>query len=361
MWLDLVYGVNVDPIPPKVGLQIIQFLSQLGHYKLPDGKDDYEGTTRMIDAVAENIKASIGHMSNFDKVDLAMASMIIPVPPSVMLANELMTGISEADIVQACYDLVLKTEHFEIYVEDDKKEIKKTNFAIEIISDYLKGISGKEGVTRKQFRKKFSEIQAQLRGANNSPLKCSCGWGKCELDFGKFIFDLLRFKLNIFIDDINYNVNVETLKRHKFVEYFYAAGSFSGSIKDDIWPPRDAKEIFMGGGISGSNVVKMGVFGTTDELFDRRQYPRNRDTYAKRVRKYYSYYDSGHCKPFGFSKTSTIRLHNVDVSDLENKTKLSACRDGTAGGCTIWRCGSSNLGNTTDFGDTFEMVFYYRI
>ena len=63
IWLDLVYGVNVDPIPPKLGLQVIQFLSQLGHYKLPDGKNEYEGTTGMIDAIAQNIKANIGEIS----------------------------------------------------------------------------------------------------------------------------------------------------------------------------------------------------------------------------------------------------------------------------------------------------------
>jgi len=94
-----VYGVNVDPIPPKDGIQIIQFLSKLGHYMLPDGKDVYESTTCMIDAVAEDIKSHIGEISKFDKVDLAIASMIIPVPPSLMLANELMTYISEDDIL----------------------------------------------------------------------------------------------------------------------------------------------------------------------------------------------------------------------------------------------------------------------
>jgi len=116
-----------------------------------------------------------------------MASMVIPVPPSVMLANALMTGISEDDIVRACYDLIVKTDHFKIYIKDDDEEIKKTNFAIEIISDYLKGIAGKDGITGKQiritgkqFRRKFYEIQTHLR-------ECSS-----ELDFGKLIIDLFR-------------------------------------------------------------------------------------------------------------------------------------------------------------------------
>ena len=40
----MVYQVNVDPIPAKVALRMIHFLSYMGNYKLPDGTDDYAGT-----------------------------------------------------------------------------------------------------------------------------------------------------------------------------------------------------------------------------------------------------------------------------------------------------------------------------
>jgi len=167
IWLDLVYGVNVHLIPPKVGLQIIQFLSKLGNYKLADGKDDYPCTTRMIDTISENIKANIDDISKFEKVDLAMASMVIPVPPLLVLTNELMTDISEDDICLVCYELILKTNFFEIYIEGDEEQIKKTNFAIEIIADYLKETAGEEEVTGKQFTKKFKELQTHLRRSIN--------------------------------------------------------------------------------------------------------------------------------------------------------------------------------------------------
>jgi len=170
-----------------VGLQIIQFLSQLGHYVLPDGNDVYECTTEMINDIAENIEDTIGEMSKFEKVDLAMAAMVIPVPPSVMLTNLLMADISEDDVVRVSYELIVKTDYFEIYIENDDEEIKRTNFAIEIIYDYLKGIAftlGDEvrtdGVTKKEFRNKFSQIQTHLREASNC---CPCG-ESCELDFG---------------------------------------------------------------------------------------------------------------------------------------------------------------------------------
>jgi len=114
----------------------------------------------------------------------------------------------------------------------------------------------------------------------------------------------------------------------------------------------------MGGGIIESNVVKLGVFGSTDELFDQREYPHHQDTEAKSVRKYFAYYDSGAFQPIGFSKTPTIRLGSVDRSSLDDESKLSACT--TDGGCTLWRCGALNMENKTDFNHQFQLVFYCR-
>ena len=167
----------------------------------------------------------------------------------------------------------------------------------------------------------------------------------------------IQTKLNILLEDINYNVKVETLKRHKFVRYLRAVSGFQGSIKEEIQPPKDAKEIFMGGGIIGSDVVKMGVFGTIEELFDQREYPHNEVTFAKSVRKYYSYYSSGTHEPIGFSKQPIIRLHHADVSYLYDENKLSAHT--TSDYFSLWRCGTSNR-HQTGFADTHQIVFYYR-
>jgi len=110
----------------------------------------------------------------------------------------------------------------------------------------------------------------------------------------------------------------------------------------------------------GSDIIKMGVFGTIDELFDQREYPYNKDTEAKSVRKYYSYYSSGIFEPIGFSKTPNIRLYQVDVLNLDDESKLSAFTTYDSG--ALWRCGKSNWRDqTSDFRDTFRIVFYYRI
>ena len=150
---------------------------------------------------------------------------------------------------------------------------------------------------------------------------------------------------------------METLTSHKFVEYFSAMAS-TKYIKDGIQPPKDAKEIFMGGGIIGSNVLKMGVFGTTGELFDQREYRHYANANAKSVRKYYAYYDSGDNETIGFSKTPTICLSSADTSNTGDESKLSA-HTTYRFGPSLWRCGAtkSKPGN---FDHTYQIVFYYH-
>ena len=78
------------------------------------------------------------------------------------MANHLLKDVSEEDLTKTCYQLIINTNYFDIYVENNEKEIEETDFAIQMISEYLKGVAGKDGITGKQFRKKFKEIQAQL-------------------------------------------------------------------------------------------------------------------------------------------------------------------------------------------------------
>ena len=95
----------------------------------------------------------------------------------------------------ACYNLIAKTDFFEIYAENREEEIKKSNFAIEIIWHHLKESSGKEGVAVKlEMEKKFIQNQTYLRKSINL---CACG-ESCKLDFGKLII------LNIYSDLAKY-------------------------------------------------------------------------------------------------------------------------------------------------------------
>ena len=159
-------------------------------------------------------------------------------------------------------------------------------------------------------------------------------------------------------DDINYEINLETLQFHGFSQYF---SSLAGEInmKNDIQPPQGAREIFIGCGEINSDVLKMGAVGTPAELFDQREYPWDTETNAKAVRNYYAYYAKFDGRPYesiGFSKQQTIFLTSVDTYDKYDESKLSGY---TVNYQNLYRCGSVKP-KPADFDTTFKIVFYYR-
>jgi len=171
----MVYDVNVAPISPKLGTQILDFLSKLGYYKT-DGKDDFDCTTTMIDFIVENVKSGISILTTFDKVDLAIALMIIPISPSLELVNKCLENVSETDFKAACYDLDASTEYFEKYKNNEIEFIDDSNFAIGIIVRYLRYlrlITINMKKSENGFRKKFQEITKQIvkdmYGTGSSP------------------------------------------------------------------------------------------------------------------------------------------------------------------------------------------------
>ena len=107
----MVYNVNVAPISPKIGIQLLDFLSKLGYYKT-EGKDDFECTTAMIDFIAEKLKSKISTLSEFEKVDLGIALMIFPIPPVLELANKCLENVSKTDFKTTCHDLIILTDYF---------------------------------------------------------------------------------------------------------------------------------------------------------------------------------------------------------------------------------------------------------
>jgi len=64
----MVYDVNVTPISPKLGTQILNFLSEF-----KEGNDNFECTRSMVELIAENIKSGISILNTLEKVDLGIA------------------------------------------------------------------------------------------------------------------------------------------------------------------------------------------------------------------------------------------------------------------------------------------------
>ena len=104
-------------------------------------------------------------MSTFEKADLGISMMIMTesVPPMLNLVNECLDDVTGQEFNDSFAKLITETDWFEIYGENDIAEIKKTDFAIGIIREYLCSVVGGEQISQRQFRKKFNEITKKLR------------------------------------------------------------------------------------------------------------------------------------------------------------------------------------------------------
>jgi len=167
----------VAPISPKLGIQILDFLSKLGYYKT-EANDDFECTTT-INFIVENVKSGISTLNTFEKVDLGIALMIIPIPPALELANKCLENISEMEFKAACHDLATSTDYFEKYENNEIEFIDESNFAIGIIVRYLRPITGKMKTFEKEFRKQFQEITRKI--SKNMSESDDLPWTNIEL------------------------------------------------------------------------------------------------------------------------------------------------------------------------------------
>jgi len=66
----MLYGVSVRSLEMKDLLQLLDFINQLGYYKVDDTKIDFPSTTAMIDQIIEKMENNLENLSSFEKVDL---------------------------------------------------------------------------------------------------------------------------------------------------------------------------------------------------------------------------------------------------------------------------------------------------
>ena len=151
----MIYEVNVEAFSQQDGLQLLNFIYKLGFYKLENGQNEYPCTTQMVDTVIQIMRSIIDDLKTFEKIDLGIALMIIPIPPAVELVNECLSDISEAEFRAARDKMIISTNYFESIVERTK-----TRLCISIIYEYLQGLN--DMVTGKCFREKFLEITEQI-------------------------------------------------------------------------------------------------------------------------------------------------------------------------------------------------------
>ena len=154
----MVYEVNVTPITPKMGIQLLQFLYQVGFYKSGFAPNDFPCTTKMIDIVINDMSDAIPYLGIDERIDLSIALIAIPIQPAYDLSSKYMKNIREHDFNRVTLKMIKSTNFFENisklhYIDEDA-------YAIGIISRDI--LEFQQCLTPRVFRDKFLEITEQI-------------------------------------------------------------------------------------------------------------------------------------------------------------------------------------------------------
>ena len=166
----MLYNVAVTPLTVKETLQVIDLVQTLGWYKLPTGKIDYPCTTNMVDQLCLHLKGILSNLSIDEKVDLAIALMVIPLDPVLGVVDKCLSNVTVVQFDAGCFNLVTSTNYFEDFIDRQFQFIEEKDLSIGLLSRYLD--SCKQDVTalkiRDQVRKITSTIKESRYGAANS-------------------------------------------------------------------------------------------------------------------------------------------------------------------------------------------------
>ena len=159
--MDMVYEVNVTPITPKMGIQLLQFLYQVGFYKSGFAPNDFPCTTKMIDIVINDMSDAIPYLGIDERIDLSIALIAIPIQPAYDLSSKYMKNIREHDFNRVTLKMIKSTNFFETlsilqYIDED-------TYAIGIISRCIREF--KQPITPELFRAQFLEITDKITDA----------------------------------------------------------------------------------------------------------------------------------------------------------------------------------------------------
>ena len=160
----MLYQVNQTTLTLKDGIQLLDLLQTIGVYKLPDGKVDYACTTEMIDKIVAAMKSKIiGIKDNAsdELVDLAIALMVIPIPPVIDLAQLCLKNISETIFNSTCYAILESTVFGKTLAEKQLHYIEQSDMAIGIIARYLHG--NKQQISAELVRETIVEVTKNIR------------------------------------------------------------------------------------------------------------------------------------------------------------------------------------------------------
>jgi len=72
----MIYEVNVALLGDTDLIQLLEFVYNLGFYKVSEERPDYDCTTKMIDILANALRDIVAESSDAKKVQLAIGKLI---------------------------------------------------------------------------------------------------------------------------------------------------------------------------------------------------------------------------------------------------------------------------------------------
>lgn len=169
----MLYSVNVTPPTAKDTMQLIDFIRTLGYYKIPEGKIAYPCTINMIDELCCYLKGKVLTMTIEDKVDLAIALMIMPLKPVLEVVDKCLTDVTLLQFEASCFNLVTSTNCFYDLFDKQLHFIDEGSLSIGLICRYLVG--SKQDITVQEVGKKIIDIAKHIKETQYGP------WTKIQL------------------------------------------------------------------------------------------------------------------------------------------------------------------------------------
>lgn len=147
----------------------------------------------MVDQLCLHLKGILSNLSTDEKVDLAIALMVIPLDPVFAVVDKCLSNVTVVQFDAGCFNLVTSTTYFEDFIDRKFHFIDEKDLSIGLLCRYLD--SCKQDVTaltiRDQVRKITSTIKESRYGAANSMVTTDDGevdnpsthacWNRLEL------------------------------------------------------------------------------------------------------------------------------------------------------------------------------------
>ena len=174
------------------------------------------------------------------------------------------------------------------------------------------GMDGTDDEVRAQIVERTKKISQQMPSQVVAPVDLTCKM--CVKKQFLNSRDILR------------DVSIEYLTTDIGGEIYVDVGGKETDIKSMLTPPSSATHVLFGAGLKNETTLKLAVVARKEEIFDQKDYGDRQtgEHKGKKVRNFYTYYNTRNREAIGFSRNENIRLGYWDFYDSNNNPDAAA-------------------------------------